>query len=171
MATSTQGLVIDLIVAKIQGLNLASVIGLPCPVFDGPEGTDEENNYVVVHGWPGDSTDQSAEWAGLGRLARYENYDVAVAVCCYQGGASAPDSDGTDDAQATVRANAIAIAAAIEQALLDDINLATQNGGTAPIIWLLVSQQPLDQNPPDGAMGRFCQITMKVHVYNRLNGF
>jgi hypothetical protein len=170
--TSTQGLVITLITKKVQGLDLAGVIGLPCPVFDGPEGTDNEDNFVVVHAWPGTDTGQTAQWVGLGARARDENYDVAVAVCCYQGGASAPDSTGTDDVQLAVRTNANAIAAAIEQALIDDITLATQNGGTPPAgcCWLTVSQQPLDSNPPEGlsGMGRFAQITMRVHFYARL---
>ena len=173
MATSTQALVIDLIVQKVQGLGLAQLIGLPCPVFDGPEGTDNEDNYVVVHAWPGDETHQQATWQGLGAQVRIEECDVAVAICCYVGGAAPPDTfDEANDAQAVVRSNARAVSAAIEEAMLADITLANQNNGTPAVTWCLVSGQNLAQSPPDeqSYIGRFAQITLKVHVYNRLAG-
>lgn len=172
MATSTQAQVIGLLVQKIGGLGLAGLIDLPCPVFDGPVGTDEQDNYVVVHGWPGDETGQQAVWQGLGAMVRIEEYDIAVAVCCYSGGTSLPGVFDATDAQNTTRANAQAITAAIEQALLADITLANQNNGTPAITWCLVAGQSLAQSPPDDQsyFGRFTQITLKVHVYNRLAG-
>jgi hypothetical protein len=169
MATSTQSLVVDLIVQKVQGLNLSSVIGLPCPVFDGPEGTDEEDNYVVVHATPGS---YRSNWAGLGVKGRDERYSVTIAVCCYQGGAAPPDTfDEANDVQAVVRSNARKIAAAIEQAIVTDVTLSIQNGGSPPVptFWTELTAQPLDQVPPEGCMGRFARIDMTINVFARLN--
>lgn len=173
MATSTQGTVISLIVAKIQALDLSSLIGgAPCPVFDGPNGTDEENNFVVVHAWPGQNSAQTASWVGLGARAMNENYDVCIAIWCYDGGISPPGGSGSADPQQTVRSNCTAIAAAIEQALKDDIDLAIQNGGIPPAypFWTEVAQQPLSQELPESAngMGVFAAINMRVHCFARI---
>lgn len=171
--TSTQGLVIGLIYKLVQGLDLASVIGRPCPVFDGPNGTDNEDYFVVVHGWPGEeATGQRANYAGLGAKAMDENYDVAVAIWGYDGGISGPDATGANDAQAAVRANVVALAAAIEVALRSDITLATINGGATPIPsgWTTLAEQSLSQALPESAngMGVFAAVTMRVHVRARL---
>lgn len=162
MATSTQGQVVGLIVQKVQGLNLSQVIGRPCPVFDGPNGTDNEDNFVVVHYTPGS---HRQEWAGLGALAMDEWYEVTVAVWCYDGGVAPPGTYGSQNPQETVRNNCAAIAAAIEAALKADVNLSIQNGGPlASTFWTTVASQPLNQEVPESAngMGVFASIDMRV---------
>jgi hypothetical protein len=174
VATSSQAVVIDLLMQKVSGLGLDKLIGLPCPVFDGPEGTDNEDNYVVVHGFPQDpETAGVATWRGIGSLARLEEYDVAVAVQCFSGGLSPANTDDATNAQKLVRANARQIAGAIEQAILDDITLAGENGGVPVVTWILpAAAQSLNQAPPEGAeeMGRFGRMLIKCHIYNLLSG-
>jgi hypothetical protein len=56
--------------------------------------------------------------------------------------------------------------------MLADINLATQNRGTAPIIWCELQGSNLTQLPPDeeSGMGRYVGWRMRFHIYNRLAG-
>lgn len=173
MATTTQTAVIDLLVQKFQGLSLV-VGGQPVNVYDGPEGPDEEDNYIVVMGWPDDSTGAKLEWAYLGDRSRYENYSLAVCVFCYVGGDDSTASMGTEDAQATARANARTLQAALEQALLSDPNLSIQCGGIAPILWILMSNVAYSQTMPDEeedeGMGRYAQFIIKCDVFNLLGG-
>jgi hypothetical protein len=170
-STSTQSQVVDLITQKVMGLNLANLIGLPCPVFDGPEGTDVEDNYVVIHATPNYYT---SEWVSLPARAIDEVYGVTIAVLCYQGGDNPPNVfDQVNDVQAIVRANCKLIAAAIQTAVQADITLAIQNGGSPPTspFWTSLTAQPLDQTPPEDAapMGRFARIDMVVTCHSRLN--
>ena len=171
MATSTQGLVISLIVQKIQGLNLSSVLGKPCPVFDGPNGPDNEDNFVVVHSWLGSDSQHRAQWVGLGARYMDEFYDVCIAINCYDGGIAPPDTYGSNDPQLAVRDNATTIAAAIEQAMKNDITLATQNGGPfASPFWTEVKEQRYTQDLPMSAngMGVFAAVDMRVGVRARI---
>ena len=176
MTTSSQALVTNLLVQKFQGLNLQATdtTGQPSavPVYDGPEGPDQEDNYVVVMGWPGASAASAdvQRWAYLGTATRYEVYDLAIMIFSWVGGGG--DTSATyPNAQSAARTNAFSVQTLIEAACLADINLSVQNGGTAPIIWGLINSVQIDQTPPDeeeSAEGRFCQIAMKYHVYNVL---
>lgn len=171
-ATSTQSLVINLICTKIQGLGL-TIDGNPVMVYDGPEGPDNEDNFVVVMCDENDPEPQGTqEWAALGSRARYENYDVIIGVFSYMGGDDSTGGGGASDAQLGARTNAATIEAAIEAAMLADINLATANSGTAPVIWCQLTSTTITQLPPDdeSGMGRFTGWRMIYHVYNRLSG-
>lgn len=174
-STSTVELVIDLLVQKFQALDL-TINQQPVAVYDGPEGPDNEDNYIVVMGWPaeGGSAPSQTPWAYLGDRSRYEDYDLAVMVFCYVGGDDSTATFGPEDAQAQARANARTIRAAIETALLADPNLSVQNGGIAPILWILLSQsiyaQTLPDEEQDDGMGRFSQWALRCHVKNVLGG-
>ena len=175
MTTSSQALVTNLLVQKFQGLNMTVNVNgtaTPVPVYDGPEGPNEEDNYVVVMGWPSEAsaTGDSMKWAYLGTATRYELYDLAIMIFSYVGGDDADASFDASDAQAAARANATSIQSAIEAACLADINLSVQNGGTQAIIWGLITSARLDQTPPEeeSGMGRFAQWALKYHVYNVL---
>ena len=177
MTTSSQALVTNLLVEKFQGLNLTVNVNgtaTPVDVYDGPEGPDNEDNFILVMGWPesGDDTSTSTErWAYLGTATRYEQYDLAIVINCFVGGddsfAATPASGS--DAQAAVRTNAESIQSAVEAACLADINLSVQNGGTAPIIYGYITGSRFSQAvPDDGAMGRYAQYGLRYHVYNVL---
>lgn len=179
MATSSQPVIIDLLVAKFQGLDL-TVDGQPVLVYDGIEGPDEEDNFVVVMGWPADGANESGatqEPAYIGvPLTREENYDIAVVVSCFVGGDDAGGTDGAEDAQRSARINAASLESAIEAAMLADPNLSIQSGGgTPPCVWCLLQGTKLSQTPPfsedgEGAMGRFANYLMRFHVYAVLGG-
>ena len=171
MATSSQAFVTDLLVQKFQGLGL-EIDGVPVPVYDGPEGPNEDDNYVVIMGWPGQTSASQMKWAYMGTMTRYEDYDLAVMVFSWVGGDNADASWDASDAQATARAHARYIESAIEASLLADPNLSEQNNGTPAVIWVLLQSSRLDQTPPDeeSAMGRFAQYALKVQVKNVLSG-
>lgn len=167
VASSTQAAVMDLLVQKLQGLAL-TVDGTPVPVYDGMEGNDAEENFVCCFDMPGSARPQP--WAYLGTMARYEDYEIGVAILCVAGGDDAAGASGADDAQLTARANCSSISDAIEQAILADVNLATQNGGSPPpgLVWVLPQPGPFDQEPPEadpnGEKGRYCCRLIRCSV-------
>ena len=174
MTTSSQALVTNLLVQKFQGLDITVDIegtATPVPIYDGPQGPAEDDNYVVIMGWPSEAESSSTEaWSYLGTATRYENYDLAIMIFSFVGGDDSDASYDASDAQALARTNATTIQAAIEAACLADINLSVQNGGTAPIIWGLIREVRFDQTPPEeeSEMGRFAQYALRYHVYNVL---
>lgn len=169
MATCTLPLVIDLLVQKFQGLALV-IDGQPVKVYDGPEGPDEEDNFVLVMGWPGADAPCKHTWAYIGGQSRYEAGTLAVVAFSYVGGDDSTATFDASDAQATARANVAIMQSAIEQSVVDDPNLSVQNDGVAPVIWILNTDITFDQTPPDeeGEMGRYSQCAIKLETYNVL---
>ncbi len=171
-ATSSQATVINLLVQKFQALQLETPIGnQPVPIFDGPEGPNEEDNFVVVMGWPDDDSSGELTPAYLGSTASYyEKYKILVATFCYVGGDDNDAGYGDSDAQLTARTNANYIEAALESAVNADRNLAIQNGGVAPCIWCLPAGTSYSQAPPeeDSPMGRYARWNLTLDVYNVL---
>jgi hypothetical protein len=171
MATATQGLVLDLLVAKLQGLTYTLEYGTDTTVYviDGIPAKNLPANMVTITGLPDDDTRGTEDWAEIGK-ARNENYDIAIHIRSYVGGNSSPTA-GLSQAQAYARANASAIEATIEAAILADANLMAANGGlVAPITWILVSNVSYRQTSieDDDGKGRYATYDLIAHVYNRL---
>lgn len=171
MATCTLPLVINLMVQKFKALDL-TINNAPVNVYDGPQGPDEEDNYVVVMGWPGADAPCKHTWAYIGDHSRYENGSIAVVAFSLVGGADDGGPWDPDNAQNQARTNMGYIQGQLEAAMIADPNLATQNGGTAPIVWILQTDITFDETPPEeeSSMGRYSQCAMKMSTYNLLGG-
>ncbi len=169
MSTSSYPAVIDLLLAKIRALPECAE---PVKVFDGIPGPYAPKTFVTIGGQVDPTEEGEVAWAELGARSTWEIYEVACYVNSWVGGT---DNTGTTagDAQKTARDNVFTIYNAIQTALLADVNLSVQNGGTPACLFqgtnsLVVHQTPVNAND-DGAKGRVCQINFRVHVKARIS--
>lgn len=181
MATSSQAAVLNLLLQKFNGLTpfALSAGSEPAYVIDGsPGGIKMPDNVIAVMPKPNDSTRGNQEWRDTSGT-RDEYYSIQVYIRSYIGGGPEANTAALSTAQGQARANATVMQNAIETALLQDLNLATENNGTQAIIqfgggdrdtppWTVdYSQTNVDD---DDGKGRYAEYLMTINVYNYLSG-
>lgn len=180
MATSSQATVLNLLLKKFNGLLpfALSAGSEPAYVIDGPPGQNMPDNLISVMPKPQDSTRGSQQWRDTTGV-RDEYYSIEVYIRSYVGGGAQPNTAALSTAQGQARANATVMQAAVETALLLDLNLAQENSGVQAIInfgggdrdlppWSVdYSQTNVDD---DDGKGRYAEYLMTINVYNYLPG-
>lgn len=171
---SSQGAVVDAILAMIAGLPAVNGPSPPVTVFDGPlGGAGIPPQFIAIAGQgETDAMPSVEEWSWIGSLGRYENYGVKGSVYCFVGGDDNLGQFSLSNAQKAARDQATALLQAIEKGFLDDPALTNQNSGQPMVVWAYLTRSELKQTgaeDPDVAKGRWAQYDFTISVKNTLN--
>jgi hypothetical protein len=156
------------LVTKIAALPAVTGQVPPVTVYDGAPPEQAPDQFISVGGTVSPLAEGEQSFAQLGAIAMWEEYLVDVVISCYVGGDSVVTTAGAN-AQATSRTQAMALYAAIFEALRGDANFSIANGGTPLVEWLRIGNFSLEQVA--SGQGRMANVSFHIQVKNRISAF